>query len=143
MLYTFPQNYEETPTSPLAALPADEVTAGRIHAITDLFEDSKEETFALVPVERAPHVSDDGEITYRSYERLHLEQNIVLPRAVVAALDHDRSYSLYGIFGHHDGHGAPVEFVDNNPDPHPLKDRKKRLLEQFPAEMIKADALRG
>ena len=143
VLYTFPQSYEETPTPPLVALPADEVTAGRIHAITDLFEEEKDQAFALVPAQTSPQVSDEGEITFHSYDRLHLEQNIALPRAVVAALDRDRSYSLYGIFGHHDGHGGPVEFVDNNPAPQPLKDRYDRLVEQFPASLVKADALYG
>ena len=92
-LYTFPQSYETTPTPPLAALPADEVTADRIHAITDLFEEEKDQAFALVPVEKTPHISADGEITFRSFERCHLEQNIALPRAVVAVLDRDRSYT--------------------------------------------------
>ena len=62
-----------------------------------------------MPVEVTPAVSDDGEITYRSFERLRLEKSIALPRAVVAALDRDRIYTLYGVFGHHDG--APVEYV--------------------------------
>ena len=79
----------------------------------------EEETFALVPVEITPAISDDGDLTYRSFENLRLEKNIALPRAVVAALDRDHIYTLYGIFGHHSGLGAPIEFVDNNPAPNP------------------------
>jgi len=93
-------------------------------------------------VEASPQVSDNGDITFRSYERYQLEQNIALPRAVVAALDHGRTYSLYGIFAHHDGHGAPLQFVDSNPKPQQLKDGN-RLVEQFSGRAVKANALCG
>lgn len=142
-LYTFPRRYEDVPVPPLAAMPAGEVTADRIHDIADLFEEEKDQAFALVPVEVAPGISDDGDIAFRSFERCRLEQNIALPRAVVAALDPGRTYSLYGDFAHHDGHGAPLAFVDNNPAPQPLKDSDKRLVDQFPARLVKADALYG
>ena len=115
MLYTFPHSGEEVPTPAVEALPADEVTSARINGVGELFEWEEDQSFALVPVEVAPAVSD-GDITYRSLERLRLEKNIALPRAVVAALDRDRIYTLYGVLGH----GAPVEFVDNNPAPQPL-----------------------
>lgn len=128
----------------LAALPADEITEGRVNAIVDLFaEEVGGVSFALVPVETSPTINDDGEVAFRSFERFRLEENAALPRAVVAALDPTRIYSLYGIFGHHDGHGAPVEFVDNNPAPQPLKDHRKRLVEQFLGSMVKADSLYG
>ena len=138
VLYTFPG---EGPA--LAALPADEVTEDRVNAMADLFAEEEDVSFALVPVETSPTVDDDGEVVFRSFERFRLEENADLPRAVVAALDPTRIYSLYGVFGHHDGHGAPVEFVDNNPAPQPLKDRRKRLVEQFLGSMVKADSLYG
>ena len=60
----------------------------------------------------------------------------------MAALDRDRIYTLYGIFGH-DGHGAPVEFVGNNPVPQPLWVKYDKLVESFSGTQVKADALFG
>ena len=60
-----------------------------INGISEMFAE-EEETFALVPVEVTPVISDDGDVVYRSFENLRLEKNIALPRAVVAALDRDR-----------------------------------------------------
>ena len=96
-----------------------------------------------MPVEATPAVSDDGDVVYRSFENLRLEKNIALPRVVVVALDRDRIYTLYGIFGHHDGHGAPVDFVDNNPAPQPLWVKYDKLTESFSGAQVKADALYG
>ena len=60
----------------------------------------------------------------------------------MAALDHGRMYSLYGIFAHHDDHGAPLQFVDSNPKPQQLKDGN-HLVDQFPGRAVKANALVG
>ena len=139
MLYTFP-SAAEGPA--LAALEGADITPARVNAISDLFE-GEEQTFALSPVETTPQVTDDGEVIFRSFEQIRLEQNGALPRAVVAALNPARLYSLYGVFGYHDGHGAPVEFIDNLAVPQPLHDRRKRLVEQFRGDTVTVGALEG
>ena len=118
VLFTFPG---VVPTA--AAIPADEVDEDVIQNIIDLFAEEKNQRFALIPVEIEPRITDD-EITFRSFDRIHLEANNALSPAVVAALDPDTMYTLYGIFGYHDDDGAPIEFVDENVKPQPFVDAK-------------------
>ena len=41
------------------------------------------------------------------------------------------------------GHGAPIQFMDVNPVPQPLKVRYDLLSESFSGDLVKADALYG
>ena len=62
-------------------------------------------------MEVAPRVDAAGVVSYRSFENCHLGDNLELPRAVVATLQPDTLYSLYGTLGRHDGDGAPIAWT--------------------------------
>ena len=109
VLHTFPRIAADV-RPPSAAIPEGEVTHELVEEILEFFADDPNLRLELVPVEDEPSIDEHGVISYRSFERLRLENHRELTGAVMAALQGDTLYSLYGRLGQHEGDGSPVAY---------------------------------